>query len=573
MLRHLSLAFLALYFAVLGACSASPSTLARGDKGAPALSALSDDDIAARLSKARQKMEAKARALEMNFSLGIAHFLKYYRQFLESKGAAEHVPSTQTGLLNAQNAGEHADKLLDATAWSADERQYYDSLGRQHLSQLGNWKLNGGIGTGMGLKTIKAALAVKPSRSGGKATTFLHAIAKRSMALGVPLLFLNTPDASPATWSQLPRADFSAIYAQTLRECVQFIAPRISERDWYPLDYVLDGASGQDPERLQWMPPGHGSIFTALHQKPLGAGKSVLEHILTVGAQPGDTRGRRYALISNSDNLGGTPDLALFGAFVASGAPMMMEVTQRTRSDNKGGHLYVKLDEDGKETSRLALREGAQVSDRDRVDFEDVSRYGYFNTNNIWYDLRQLQDALHNTTPEGTFDLPLIVNAAKAIGPGIDEGYKVTQLETAMGALIGLWPSAKAVVVPRTRFAPVKTTNQLLIVRSDVYALNEGTGELTNQRSVGAKELVVKLGPPAFYKNVDDFEARTGAADFSLIEAGTFEVEGDIRFAGEITIQGDVKLVNTTNKQVVLRDKTWRTGTYVYGSQGWRRAG
>ncbi len=46
------------------------------------------------------------------------------------------------------------------------------------------------------------------------------------------------------------------------------------------------------------------------------------------------------------------------------------------------------------------------------------------------------------------------------------------QLESAMGAAIGAFEGAELLLVPRTRFAPVKTTDDLLVLRSDVYTLS-----------------------------------------------------------------------------------------------------
>lgn len=47
------------------------------------------------------------------------------------------------------------------------------------------------------------------------------------------------------------------------------------------------------------------------------------------------------------------------------------------------------------------------------------------------------------------------------------------QLETAMGAAIECFKGAGAVAVPRYRFAPVKKCNDLLLLRSDAYVVNE----------------------------------------------------------------------------------------------------
>ena len=88
-----------------------------------------------------------------------------------------------------------------------------------------------------------------------------------------------------------------------------------------------------------------------------------------------------------------------------------------------------------------------------------------------WWQMR-----LRGCTPEaaaggsqgGLLKLPLIKNK-KTVNPRDADTAAVFQLETAMGSAIECFRSAGAVVVPRTRFAPVKTCNDLFVLRSDAY--------------------------------------------------------------------------------------------------------
>ena len=134
----------------------------------------------------------------------------------------------------------------------------------------------------------------------------------------------------------------------------------------------LAPASWPDNPQLEWNPPGHGDIYTALVTS--GALKGFLE------------RGIRYAFVSNSDNLGATLDEGLLGHFAAEEYPFMMEVAERTPSDQKGGHL-ARRRQDG----RLVLREIAQCPPEETDAFTDIHRYRYFNTNSIWINLQHLQ--------------------------------------------------------------------------------------------------------------------------------------------------------------------------------------
>ena len=162
--------------------------------------------------------------------------------------------------------------------------------------------------------------------------------------------------------------------------------------------------------------------------------------------------GYLYLFVSNSDNLGATMDPALLNWFAGSDMPFLMEVTTRTSADRKGGHL-AKRKSDG----QLLLRESAQCPEEDMDVFQDINRHRYFNTNNLWLRLDDLAEGLRRNG--GLLPLPVITNQ-KTVDPRDKKSPAVYQLETAMGAAIGCFSGAGAVVVPRTRFAPVKTTGR-----------------------------------------------------------------------------------------------------------------
>ena len=94
--------------------------------------------------------------------------------------------------------------------------------------------------------------------------------------------------------------------------------------------------------------------------------------------------GYEVAFVSNADNLGAELDPLPLGYFVSERLPFLMEVADRTAADRKGGHLARR-----KSDGRLALRESAQCPDEDTDAFQDVDRHRYFNTNNLWINLRR----------------------------------------------------------------------------------------------------------------------------------------------------------------------------------------
>jgi UTP--glucose-1-phosphate uridylyltransferase len=267
---------------------------------------------------------------------------------------------------------------------------------------------------------------------------------------------------------------------------------------------------------MEWAPPGHGDLYTALVTSGL------LEQMLE--------RGYRYAFVSNSDNLGAVLHPRILAWFAGSGAPFLMEVADRTPSDRKGGHL-ARRRADG----ALVLREIAQTPDEDVEAFQDVARHRYFNTNTLWVDLRALADVLERSG--GVVDLPMIVNR-KTVDPGDKQSTPVIQLETAMGAAIGVFEGAAALRVPRSRFVPVKTTDDLLSLRSDAYVIGDGMAVGLAPERDGTPPLVAL--DPDHYKLVSDFEPRFPGGAPSLVGCDALTVRGDVTFGRDVVVRGEV---------------------------------
>jgi UDP-N-acetylglucosamine pyrophosphorylase len=268
-------------------------------------------------------------------------------------------------------------------------------------------------------------------------------------------------------------------------------------------------------------------------------GSGALEKLLS--------KGIKYMFVSNSDNLGATMDLKLLTHFANSGAPFMMEVAARTDADKKGGHLAVL-----KSTGGLTLRESAQCPEADEKAFQDTQRYQYFNTNNLWVDLTKLKDLFEKQG--GALPMPVMVND-KTVDPRDKKSTKVIQLETAMGAAISSFEGATAILIPRTRFAPVKKCDDLLALRSDAYVLTEDFRmELAPERN--GVPPTVKLDD--MYKFVDAMDTMIPNGVPSLVGCKSLKIEGPIVFEAGVVIKGDVKISNPSKDK-----KTVATGTYA----------
>jgi UTP--glucose-1-phosphate uridylyltransferase len=239
--------------------------------------------------------------------------------------------------------------------------------------------------------------------------------------------------------------------------------------------------------------------------------------------------GFRYAFISNSDNLAAVLEPRVLAWIAREEIPFVMEVTDRTEADRKGGHI-ARRPGDG-----YLLRETAQTPEEDLDALQDIGRHRYVNTNNLWVDLRALKDLL--AARDGVLGLPLIVNK-KTVDPGDKSSPEVFQLETAMGAAVGVFDGARPLRVPRSRFSPVKTTEDLLALRSDAYVLEDDARVELDRRRDG-RPPVVDLDDD-YFKKLADFDARFPAGAPSLVECERLGVEGDVTFGAGVVVRGAV---------------------------------
>ena len=391
-----------------------------------------------------------------------------------------------------------------------------EAAAREALNRTVILKLNGGLGTSMGMEKAKSLLTVREGR------TFLDLIceqiraARTTYGARLPLIFMNSFRTSADTLAALAAHPDMAIEGLPL-DFEQSQEPKLRTDDLTPVKWPADPS-------LEWCPPGHGDLYTAL----LASG--ILRTLVEAGY--------RYASVSNSDNLGATPDARIAGWFAASGAPYAVEVCRRTAADRKGGHLAVRRSD-----GRIILRESAQTASADMDSFTDESRHAFFNTNSLWFDLEQLLAVL--TERRGVLGLPLIRNV-KTVDPTDPKSPEVYQIETAMGAAVEVFEGATALEVGRDRFLPVKTTNDLLLLRSDVYDVTEA----------GAVRRVADAAPlidldARYYRRIADFEARFAHGAPSLRACTALTVEGDWTFGPDVVCEGEAELTDAGEARTV----------------------
>jgi len=367
-------------------------------------------------------------------------------------------------------------------------------------------KLNGGLGTSMGMTRAKSLIEAKDG------LTFLDIVEGQVLALRerygarLPLVLMDSFATREDSLTALER--HPEIASDVPPDFVQNKVPKIAAEDLQPVSWPADPS-------LEWAPPGHGDLYTALVTS--GMLDTLREH------------GYRYAFVSNSDNLGAVLEPRILSWVAREEIPFVMEVARRTEADRKGGHV-------ARQGERFLLRETAQTPEEDLEKLQDVGRHRYVNTNNLWVDLEALRTTLD--ARDGVLGLPIIVNR-KTVDPSDPSSPAVVQLETAMGAAVGVFEGAQALHVPRRRFAPVKTTNDLLAVRSDAYVLlDDRRVELAPSRE---DPPVIDLDSD-YYKLIGDFEERFAAGAPSLVECDRLAVSGDVRFGRGVVVRGRVSV-------------------------------
>lgn len=367
-------------------------------------------------------------------------------------------------------------------------------------------KLNGGLGTSMGCHGPKSVIPVRSQ------LTFLDLTVQQIEHLNktynshVPLVLMNSFNTDEDTQKVIRKYQGFQVKTYTFN---QSRYPRVNKESLMP----VAKSAGANADLDAWYPPGHGDFYHSFQNSGL------LQEFIK--------QGKEYVFISNIDNLGATVDLNIVNFLLKGGqnkCEFLMELTDKTRADVKGGTL-IQYDD------KLRLLELAQVPSLHVEDFKSVKKFKIFNTNNLWINLQ----AIDNVLREGTLEMEVIVN-----NKTMDNGMNIIQLEQAVGAAIKSFNGCIGVNVPRSRFLPVKKTDDLLLVMSNLYSLQNGSLCMSPMRMFPTTPLV-KLGPNHFGK-VNEFLRRFGNIP-DMLELDHLTVSGDVTFGRGVSLKGTVIII------------------------------
>ncbi|KAF8200992.1 UTP-glucose-1-phosphate uridylyltransferase [Pholiota molesta] len=399
--------------------------------------------------------------------------------------------------------------------------EHLGDKGTAELQKLAVLKVNGGLGTTMGLNGAKSALEVQDN------LTFLDLVVQQMEHLNttehvdVPLLLMTSFNTEEDTLRIVKNYANRPVKITTFN---QSRYPRILKESMSLL------AKDVQESKTAWYPPGHGDLFNALQRS------GVLDRLLSEGKQ--------YLFVSNSDNLGAVVDKRILQYMVEKRCEFIMEVTSKTRVDMKGGTL---INYEGS----MRLVETSQVPPQFMEEFHSGRKFKVFNTNNLWIDLKG--NVIRKFISLAFLNYPCCTSALKHVlrneslqldiistSKQTDDGRAVIQLETAAGSAIKHFERVSGIHVPRSRFLPVKNCSDLLLVKSDLYTLERGSLKMSQKRMFGT--------PP-----IHQFQKRFKQIPH-IIDLDHLTVAGDVHFGRNVTLRGTVIIVANEDQRIDIPD-------------------
>ncbi|KAG5221028.1 UTP-glucose-1-phosphate uridylyltransferase [Salix suchowensis] len=243
----------------------------------------------------------------------------------------------------------------------------------KNLNKLAVLKVNGGLGTSMGM-----SISFQGSRSPKSAQT--NRASQHHLSRDVPLILMTSFNTHEDTLRIIKKYANQQLRITTFN---QSRYPRIFK------ETLLPCPKRADDDKKAWYPPGHGDVYNAL----LHSG--VLDQLLS--------EGKEYLFISNSDNLGAVVDESILQHMIDSGSEFIMEVTDKTKADVKARSIrLLEIAQVPSNTSRTSIR-----------------KFKIFNTNNLWVNLKALKRIMETEA----MDLEIIINPKTT-----DDGQAVIQV-------------------------------------------------------------------------------------------------------------------------------------------------
>uniref|UniRef100_H3AA09 UTP--glucose-1-phosphate uridylyltransferase n=1 Tax=Latimeria chalumnae TaxID=7897 RepID=H3AA09_LATCH len=396
------------------------------------------------------------------------------------------------------------------------------------LKKLVVLKLNEGLGNDLGCKGPKSLICVRNE------STLLDLTVQQIENLNnlhrsdIPLVLMNSSDTQEATKKILQEYAHSTVHIHTFN---QSSYPWVNKESMHS---KAEGWSTSKKETEKWCPPRHCDIYTSFCHSGL------LQQFLS--------EGKKYVFISNGDNIGATIDLHILNYLLnhtinGKHCEFLVEVIDKIHADLKDR----KLIQDEKKLK------DTQVPKVHMEDFTVAPEFKFFNTSNLWISLEALQRVHERETVQ-----------APSLGDSvaINQGKNEIQLKKAIGMSIKSFDNAVGINVPHTRFLPINTTSDLLLVMSNLYCLEQGCLHLNEKREFKTVPLV-KLG--TFFSKVQDFLQRFESIP-DLLELDHLTVSGDVTFGKDVILKGTVIIIANHGERIDIPPRSILENKIVSGN-------
>jgi len=379
-------------------------------------------------------------------------------------------------------------------------------------------KLNGGLGTTMGCIGPKGLIKIKNGLSFIDITIEQVKQLNQKYDCNIPLIFMNSfyttkhMDAYVKEHEEEHRDVNIMMFEQNS-------FPRLIKSTQLPvisLDNIDEIYNNSD----LWYPPGHGDLCRSIYDTGL------LDKLIGLGYE--------YIFVSNIDNLGATLDFNILNELIKNNTEFALELTNKTLLDVKGGTLINYHD-------KFTMFEVAQCEPSKLSEFVSIDKFKYFNTNNVWIQLNAVKNLVQS---DFLNSIDIIVNNKK-----FKDGRECIQLEYSIGALIKYFTKVDKFVVSRSRFIPVKTNSDLLLIKSNIYDLDENHCIVQKNNKVP----IIKLD--SCYNNMYCFEECFQNIP-NIDDLDELIVYSDVRFGHNVKLCGKVILGNCMVYDTVLNNIT-----------------
>ncbi|KAI4302866.1 hypothetical protein MLD38_038565 [Melastoma candidum] len=234
------------------------------------------------------------------------------------------------------------------------------------------------------------------------------------------------------------------------------------------------------------------------------------------------SQGKEYALMVDSRNVLATIDPNILTHMVENNFECVMEVCPPAITDSKDS--VTSIDE-----GKVRLGEITLLPSKSSENFK------FIDTGNLWINLKAIKrladvDAVRKE-----------LENVKSVADG-----------TAAGSLIRFFNHATAISVPASHHLTLNTTEDLLLLQSDLYILSDGALARNPARHI-ASDPSIDLGPE--FRKFGDFTSRFKSIP-SIIDLESLKVSGDVWFGSDVKLKGNVSIVARPGTTIEVPDGT-----------------